>query len=565
MKKSTILSIFFLAITGMGVYFNALGGGFVWDDRVLVLDNQYIRSFTNLPGAFTSDLMKFNVLKLNFYRPLQTISYMWDYHFWGLDPFGYHLTNILLHVACAVLIFFLALFLSRDVLLSFFSALIFIVNPVQTEAVTYISGRADILVTLFVVGSVLAAFLSVEKAGSIGKWLFTASLFCFIGALLSKEAAIVLPFLVVVLVPKMKKIYLAPFFILLGVYAVLRVTILNFGRDELVIIKSSPLENLLTAPKLLWAYLGTFFFPLSVHLEKSVSHLHSALEPAFLVSMAFLVLLIFVAFKRRREKELIFCLLWFFITTIPVLNLVPLNAEFADHWLYLPSVGLSMLFPFLIGKASFLKFKRRGFAAGVICSVLVFFYAGKTMAQNRLYENDFILYQDILKHNPDSVRAHFNLGYLYWTEKKDAQNAIREYQETLRLSPSLAIAQNNLGTIYLEQDRLIEAARCFEKALTLNPSLFEAKGNLGLIFQRLKKPDRALKWFKKGEVKNPGDAQLQFFIASLHFNEGRYEEALKKFGDVLQLKPGQALKEQTEAKIREAEKLLKERASSQLS
>ena len=161
MKKSVILGVFFLAIAGMGIYFNALVDGFVWDDRVLVLENQYIRSFANLPNAFISDLMKFNVLKLNFYRPLQTISYMWDYHFWGLNPFGYHLTSVFLHIACAVLIFLLALFLSQDTLLSFFSALIFMVNPVQTEAVTYISGRADILVTLFVVGSVFMAFLSV--------------------------------------------------------------------------------------------------------------------------------------------------------------------------------------------------------------------------------------------------------------------------------------------------------------------------------------------------------------------------------------------------------------------
>jgi len=554
MKKRCVLYLFFLVSIGAAVYSNALRNGFVWDDRVLILENQYLRSFANLPQAFTSDLMKFNVLKLNFYRPLQTVAYMWDYHFWLLDPFGYHLTSVFLHLACAVSVFFLALFLSRDAFLSFFSALIFMVNPVQTEAVTYASGRADILVTLFLVGSVLAAFLSCEGASLSGKW-FALSLFCFIGGLLSKEAAIVLPFLVAVLVPKMKKIHLTPFFIVLGVYAVLRATLLNFGRDELVIIKSPFFSNLLTAPKLLWAYLGTFFFPVNVHLEKKVSYLHSPLDPVFLVSTAFLILLIFTAFKRRRDKELIFCLLWFLITILPVLNFVPLNSEFADHWLYLPSVGLSMLLPFLVGKASFLDFKRRKIAGAILCSALVFFYAGKTMAQNRFYENDLILYQDILKYNPDSVRAHFNLGYLYWVDKKDAENAIREYEETLRLSPSLAPAYNNLGGIYLEQNRLIEAARCFEKALTFNPSLFEAKANLGFIFQRLKKPGKALEWFQKAEAQNPRSAEVKFFIASLHFNEGRYDEALKKFGEVLELKPGPALKEQTEAQIRKAEKL----------
>ncbi len=557
MKNRVALCLCLLVSIGSVVYLNALRGGFVWDDRVLILENQYIQSFANLPQAFTSDLMKFNALKLNFYRPLQTMTYMWDYHFWGLNPFGYHLTSILLHFVCAMMIFFLALFLSRDAFVSFFSALIFMVNPVQTEAVTYISGRADILVTFFMVGSILAAFLSVERARFSSQW-FGLSIVCFIGALLSKEVAIILPFLLMLLVPQMKKSRLGPYFIILSIYLALRFTILNFGRDELVIIKSMPLVNFLTAPQLIWAYLGTFFFPISVHLEKKVAYVHSALDPTFLIPAAFLVFFIYVFIKQRHEKEVIFCLLWFLITIVPVLNIIPLNEEFADHWLYLPSAGLSMLLPFLIGKASFLKFKRRQIAAAAVCSLLVFFYAGKTMAQNLLYESDFVLYRNILKHNPESVRAHFNLGCLYWTEKKDAQNAIREYQETLRLSPSLAIAHNNLGAMYLGQNKLIEAARCFEKTLSLDPSLYETEANLGFIFQRLKKPEKALEWFKKAEARNPQSTEAKFFIASLYFNEGRYDEALKKLREVLQLKPNPALKKQTEAKIRKAEQLLKD-------
>ena len=188
MKKQRIIVLVFLL--GIGLYANTFGNSFVWDDELLVIRNGYIKDWSHFPEIFKINLFHSISRKGNYYRPLQSLSLLFDYSLWGLRPFGYHLTNVLLHIANAVIIYFLIGMISRSRRISLLTALLFLVHPIHTQAVTYISGRADPLAAFFF----LLAFYLYVKSVALNKLApYLGSLLFFLLALLSKEAALIFP------------------------------------------------------------------------------------------------------------------------------------------------------------------------------------------------------------------------------------------------------------------------------------------------------------------------------------------------------------------------------------
>ncbi len=249
----------------MAVYGNSLKNSFVWDDELLVTGNPSIRSLSNIPGFFRTDLAP--EIGGNFFRPLQAISYTIDYACWGLNPFGYHLTSILIHIANSILVFLLISDLIKrggskhslkpapgmdpDIvaadyrmvtrIVPFLTALLFLVHPVQTESVAYIAGRADLLAAFFML---LAVLLSLESKKIFRLCL---SLIFFLIALSAKEAAIILPLLIVIyhftrgkMTGRADNIRLSParwyylaLFLIALIYAAVRYIIIRSGGTQL--------------------------------------------------------------------------------------------------------------------------------------------------------------------------------------------------------------------------------------------------------------------------------------------------------------------------------------------
>jgi protein O-mannosyl-transferase len=189
--SSSIIPLILLAVFCAIFYSNSLLNPFIWDDEALVVQNPIIRSPAGLLNAFTSDLYSGVDFGSNFYRPLQAVSYLWDYHFWRLDPYGYHLTNIALQILVSFLVFLFSFNFVKKREVAFGAALLFALSPLNTEAVTYISGRADMLLGLFL----LSSFLLFIRGYRFFSWI------AFILALLSKELAVVFPG-VFILLPK---------------------------------------------------------------------------------------------------------------------------------------------------------------------------------------------------------------------------------------------------------------------------------------------------------------------------------------------------------------------------
>ena len=189
-----ILSIISFLIIGLGIYANSFQNEFIWDDDDSIVNNIYIQDFHYFPKYFSENLIAGSGQTTNYWRPVLLISFALDYKIFNLNPLGYHLTNTLLHILVAILGFFLIYTLSqKKFLLSYLPALLFLVHPLQTEAITYIAGRADPLSSVF---ALLTLIFYVNFRNKNNKKYLFFSVGTFLLALLTKEQSILLPALV---------------------------------------------------------------------------------------------------------------------------------------------------------------------------------------------------------------------------------------------------------------------------------------------------------------------------------------------------------------------------------
>ncbi len=338
MKKSAIVQIILIIALGIIVYSNCLDGKFVWDDFGLVKDNSLIRSWRNIPEIFTEGMGGDNS---NFYRPLQIISYAADYSLWGLNSVGYHLTNTLLHILAALAVYWLINILFSSQALAFLTAALFVVNPLHTESVSYISTRSDPLSLLFISLTLIFYIKSLPGARPVASALSLAS--CLL-ALLSKENSIIIP-LLILLYHYTFKIKLKPrlFFsisLIVLAYVILRLTLLkSFVSISPVLFRRVP--GFFAA---LSEYMRLLLLPVNLHLEYG-NRLFAIFHPRAILGLAIFVFLIAAAVRRRnRDQLLFFAIAWFFLALLPVTSIYAINYSFMmEHWLYLPSVGFFLV------------------------------------------------------------------------------------------------------------------------------------------------------------------------------------------------------------------------------
>lgn len=420
MKKHALF-IFLIALAGVLSYANSLRNEFVFDDRALVVNNEYIRDAKYAPEIFSSDIhRKETNSKGTFYRPVQNLSFMLDYALWKLNPLGFHLTNLVLHVVNAVLVYLLLSALFKNGA-SFIAALLFAVHPVHTQAVSYISGRADLLMAFFFLLSCIAFMRS----------SVIISLILYGFALLSKENAIILP-AALILFAKPKHFW--PFLLMTFGYVALRLFAL--GYSSVTAMQHGLFVRLLGFAAAIPVYLKILFFPFGLHMERVFSPPAALSDPRASLSIFFLIaLLIAAASLRKSKKEISFGIFWFFIMLLPVSNIVPLNAFLAEHWMYLPSIGVFLIIAYIF------PFKKASF---VLLGIIVISLGLATFKQNTYWADNLSLFERALRFSPQNYRLRNNLGIVYM-EKGRMREAVFQFQEALRIKPDYKNAKDNLA------------------------------------------------------------------------------------------------------------------------
>lgn len=531
-KGHKIFPYLTILLAAIGIYAGSLGYSFTYDDYHYIVDSEYIKGWRAFFSIFGSGYLSLLPENLDMTRPFMPFSLTVDYTFWGLNPAGYRLTNIILHALNSVLIYTLASYISRG-WVPLTASLLFALHPVHTEAVVGITFREDLLVTFFYLSSLICyiRFANGSRGGG-----YILSLLLFFIALLSKEMAVTLPLVLLAydyffgLRGKRKWYRYLPYLGLIPLYLWL-----------LYIVYSNPPTppayhgNILDISTVLAGYFKLLVFPFNLSVDYDIASSSNSWTFIFLIISIFASVLYIL---KSEDKTGSLCIAFFFITLIPVLNIVPTFRLIADRFLYLPSAGfcifIAVIFYRIIPeKASWRKLYFLGPAA------ILLFYAATAMDRGRVWQNDLTLWSDVLKKSPQSVRAYTAIGAYYIKEGKDDE-AFPFLQKSIELRPDYDKGYYNLGVVYLRKGNTDAAITAMKKAMEITPGYGKAHFNLGLAFMQKEKYDEAVAEYEKALSSMPGNAVLYNNIGNAYSSKMMYDRALQMYEKAVSINPDYA-------------------------
>ena len=480
---------FFLFVIGAAIvtlYSVSLGHNFLFDEESIILKNPLIRNFSSIPDVFRHGYFYTGLPAASwndYYRPLTLLSFMLDFHLWGVNPFGYNLMNALLHFIVSALLYKFLSDMLKNNAAAFLAAFLFAVHPLATEAVTYLASRGDLIGAIFTL-SALIFYWHRKRA---------LSFLCCGLALFSKESALLLPVALFFLdVTQSKSSFkdragrLSPYFGAGMAYVLFRkfACPVPLGPPE-----NNPVEGLLRVlsmgPAFL-SYLQAIVLPEIFQFSLSVEFAGHFTDPkVFLTAGVVLILLAAWALSFRYRGAAFFGMSLFLTGFLPYLEFVHFYPEWAEHYLYIPVMGLVLLFGCLVREVLSSKSKtlKAVFLTGA--AALAIFWSLRTWQRNVIY-NDAELYFEHLSKS-GARYAHFgyqNLGRIALEHGK-ADQAIVPLKTAERIEPHASVTLNLLALYYLQQDRLKEALSYFEKAYRYEPQNFIYRINSSHVLMRL--------------------------------------------------------------------------------
>ncbi|MBI5788347.1 MAG: tetratricopeptide repeat protein [Candidatus Schekmanbacteria bacterium] len=560
-KNSIILSLLIISLIFLS-YYPVLHAPFVFDDIPNIEENRILHL-----TEFSSDaiLRMLPVLKT---RPLGMFSFAINHYFGGLDTYGYHLTNIIIHILAAFALFSLiqtllinTAYQNQSIPIAAFTALLFAAHPVQTQAVSYIIQRLASLAALFYFLA-LWAYLKGRSLENV-KWYILCAFFALC-SLAVKEISATLPVFIFLgdyclkqAYPilsqdkKKKKAETKPpqkksrywWVIAIGILAVLLSLYTNF--DWAKIFKDyqkrdfTPQQRLLTQLRVVVYYLSLLIWPLPgrLNLDYDFPLSYSLLNPpTTFFCLLFLISLLILSFYLFKKKEplLAFCIWWYLGNLVIESSVIPLEMVF-EHRLYLPSAGVFLFFALLMAKAWQYLGIKESTAIALILPLILLLLRG-TYQRNRVWSSELNLWKDITLKSPRKSRPHLSLGAAY-THLGRYPEAVREYEAALSADPYYAKAYYNLA-IALEKQRAIDQAIInYEKCLKLDVNYGEAYNNLGGLYLLQGRLDEAEKAFKNSLRLKPDFFEIRANLAAIYLQRGQKDLAKAEFLTLLQQKP----------------------------
>ncbi len=536
-KKQTIfISIILIIILGFTVYSNSLNGEFIWDDEFLVKDNAYIKSWSRISNIFTKNIAASVGKQSSFYRPLQIFTYAIDYFLWRLNVKGYHLTNILLHILVALSIYWLINILYDNRLLSLFTSILFVACPIHTEAVAYISGRADSLALVFMLTCFI---LYIKHLHSNSKVTYILMLLSYILAILSRENSLILPALLLLYHYTFKKRLeikrFLPVVSITTIYILLRITVLKSMLSP-ISYDTTLFQRIPGFFVAITNYMKLLFLPFGLHMEYGNSLFNFTNPKAILGIVILLSLLVYALRKRNTNNLIFFSISWFFITLLVQSNLYPINAYMAEHWLYLPSIGFFLILA--NGLSSLYRRKESRILTICLIAGLLTFYSYLTIRQNSYWREPVTFYKRTLKYAPDSSRIYNNLGNAY-NDIGKSEKAIPLFKKAIAINPNFAEAYSNLGNADTDIGKSEEAIASYKKAIELNPNYADAYNNLGNIYRDIGKNEEAITLYKKAIAINSDYAEAYYNLGNTYHDIDK-KEAIVLYKKAISINPNHA-------------------------
>src|SRR3990170_1166389 len=529
-RYSFLISLSLITITAFLIYSNTFASPFHFDDEPNIVENYKLRDLSNFWPPSGS-------------RYVGVLSFALNYHFGGLNVFGYHLVNIGIHIINGILVWLLVTLTFKSPkmggvsgsphpvgLIALAAALLFVVHPVQTQAVTYIVQRYTSMATLFYLLSIVLfvkwRLQSLESGGRFRGLFYLFSIVSAVLAMKTKEISFTLPFVILLYEfffygGRWKRAYfLIPFLLTLSIIPLVFINvdsdkplgdIVGEVREAAQETESiSRGDYLLTQFRVIVTYIRLLLLPINQNLDYDYPVYHSFFIPVVFLSFLFLVAVFGLAvylFIRSRKSGNGYLLLssfgifWFFITLSVESSIIPIRDVIFEHRLYLPVVGAALAFcsAMIYGIDYWRRWSGNRVslqvAALILVVVTVIPLSVAAYQRNRVWKDRITLWRDVVGKSPFKARGHMNLAFAYYNQGR-TDEAIEEYRTALRLRPNLASVHNNLGLVYYNQGRTDEAIEEYRAALRLKPELALAHLNLGLAYAKKGYVDEAIEEFR---------------------------------------------------------------------
>lgn len=518
---------YLIALSGLGLFLYAfnLHGPLFWDDADWILNNLSLHSLSwdNIKFIFSHDVLAGIGQVSNYYRPFLFLTFLANYLVSGESPVSYHLVSNGLHILNAGLIFYLVVRWLGTKRVAFLASLLFLIHPLQTEAVAYISGRGDPLSAFFMLIGLVIYPYTQQSTGwrKVAFWLLSVGV--MILAVLSRETAVLFPvYLGVVLMAfsrfdyriedprslgsgeykgtflsRFKKAFVSvlPFVGISVIYGLLRLTVLNF-QNTLNFYQQGNIysENLVyrvyTFFHALVVYLRLIVWPVGLHMDRDIPVSLSILDYwSWLGGLIIIGLIgwLFWLYLKSLSSEFgvwFFGVSIFFVNLIPTSGLIPINARIYEHWLYFSLFGIAIITGFYLDRfLTYLKLKNNSIYVifYLLFIIYISFLSVQTIKRNILWGNVEKLYLNILYYEPNDVRVLNNLGNWYSGENNNIK-AAPLYRQAIEADPNQPAPYYNLGNIARDSRQIVEAEALYKKAIEVSPMFYYAYGNLAQLY-----------------------------------------------------------------------------------
>lgn len=554
------------------VYYRALSGGLTSiDDDFYIPKNPFLRDFSwhGVQEIFTS------FYQTN-YHPLTTLTYFFEYNWFGLNPFPYHLLNVLLHLLNTWLVWKLAERLSGNRLTALIVCALFALHPMHVESVAWVAERKDVLYTAFYLLALLA-YLRYLRTG-FNKQAYAGALLLFLASLFSKSAAVTLPVVLVIIdLYKGRKIDTkliiekVPFFVLSVLFGILAIRSQRAGgaiNDYM--ISFSFIDKFFVLTSAISFYITKAIAPFGLSVLHYSPYVLGRLEWYHYASLPFLLLVAWMVLRRSAlRKELIFGFTFFLAAVSVMLQIIPVGSAYvAERYSYVAYIGLF----YIVGQSFSLISgdKWRNIALGLF-AVFIITFSIQSWQRIGVWHDDVLLFDDLVTTNPD-IYSTYSLRADLRRKQGDITGALEDYTQSLTLNPGLtdnyykrariydemgniplaiadynkfieqvpgfAEAYNNRGWNQFRSGNATAAIQDFNKAITINGRYDEAYNNRGWVYLQSGNTSGALADFSKAIELNPRFDKPYYNRVEVRLKSGDMKGVVEDCSVILQMHPG---------------------------
>jgi len=556
MNRQLVVVLLLVAVT-LAAFWQALGCGFVnYDDDVYVLTNKHVQAgltSREIRWAFTASYQAT-------WQPLVWMSYMTDYQFYGLRPRGYHLTNLLFHLAAVLLLFAVLNRMTKRAWASGFVAALFAIHPLHVESVVWVAERKDTLSTCLWMLTMLAY---VHYAEHPSTRRYALVVLCFALGLMAKPMLVTLPIVLLLvdywplarlraeagskagtsaawrklILEKVPLLFLTAassvvtFVVQRQAGAVAPVQMLSFG----VRAANMVVAYIMYVQKMIWPRNLSVFYP---HPLGTLPTWQVLLSGVLLASLSVLAVL-----AARRRPYILMGWLWFVITLVPVIGLVQIGSHaVADRFTYIPLIGLFIIIAWSGSDLLAARGKAASPSRGArpllpaLAVLVVFALALQTRSQVRYWRDNITLFGHALSVTSNNALAHNNLGLALAAQGKLSE-AVEHLSEAVRILPRSADARSNLGFLLAGQGRIDEAIEQYTESVRLDPTRADAQNGLGLVLAAKGRLDQAMQHFAAALRLDPENVEVLTNLARGRAAQGKTAEAVSHYRHALRLSP----------------------------